>query len=69
MTAAVGWAVVGPEGVEVMTIARSKAQAHSRGQWYHMAVGGEYGDDTLAMAPGYRLARVRIEVIEESDDE
>ena len=64
MTAAVGWAVVGPEGVVVDSVGQhplhAKAWAERAGLRHWMT--GDFND-------GYRLARVRIEVIEESDDE
>lgn len=72
MTAAVGWAVVGPEGVEVSTFAQFKVFADElagvMGLWADnggLAAAGRHG----GYRPGYRLARVRIEVIDESDDE
>jgi hypothetical protein len=63
VTAAVGWAVVGPDGVEQSTCAASKEMC------LHFADALDLCDADFRLIHGYRLARVRIEVIEESDDE
>ena len=55
MTAAVGWAVVGPDGVESWTVT-------PRREWTEFRAKADGG-----LKPGCRLARVRIEVIEEGD--
>lgn len=63
VTAAVGWAVVGPEGVELVSPSDDPEDVMQMAdEAYLTRVDGVLGD-------GYRLARVRIEVIEESDDE
>lgn len=65
MTAAVGWAVVGPRGkVYQQTVQSAKKYAWDKA--YECGFASVWTGD---MHDGYRLARVRIEVIEESDDE
>jgi hypothetical protein len=63
VTAAVGWAVVGPQGVVMDTMETTKWKVAVNAH-----VHGYFKADSTALRPGYRLARVRIEVIEESDD-
>ena len=65
MTAAVGWAVVGPRGkVYQQTVRSAKKYAWDAAYKYKFA-----SEWTGELHSGYRIARVRIEVIEGSDGE
>lgn len=67
MTAAVGWAVVGPYGVATDAVGSNKRHAEQNAE--HLGLAWRDGAGNFTLPDGYRLARVRIEVIEESDDE
>jgi hypothetical protein len=62
---AVGWAVVGPEGVEAKSVRQVRCMVKLWADSCGLA--SNPGDNGLN--EGYRLARVRIEVIEGGDDE